>query len=50
MMNKRYQVTLREDVAELLEKLSLEKGVSKSAIVTLAIRNYAEAVKKVVQK
>lgn len=48
-MSKRIQITLKDDVAKLLEELSAEMGVTKSVVVTLAIQEYEkrkEQVKK----
>ena len=39
-MSRRLQVTLKDENYELVEKLSEELGVSKSTIVTLAIRDF----------
>ncbi|QYA34222.2 CopG family transcriptional regulator (plasmid) [Macrococcus psychrotolerans] len=37
---KRLQITLKDDVAKKLEILSVELGVSKSALITLALNEY----------
>ena len=39
-MSKRLQVTVKDEVYELVEKLSEELSVSKSAIITLAVQEY----------
>lgn len=39
-MSKRIQITLKDDVAKILEELALEMGVTKSVVVTLAIQEY----------
>ncbi|MDT0724465.1 CopG family transcriptional regulator [Staphylococcus aureus] len=39
-MSKRLQVTLKDDVAEKLEGLAKELGVSKSVVITLALQAY----------
>ncbi|TDM28959.1 CopG family transcriptional regulator [Macrococcoides canis] len=39
-MTKRLQITLKDDVAKKLEILSVELGVSKSALITLALNEY----------
>nr|WP_219495031.1 CopG family transcriptional regulator [Macrococcus sp. 19Msa1099]QYA34222.1 ribbon-helix-helix domain-containing protein [Macrococcus sp. 19Msa1099]QYA39031.1 ribbon-helix-helix domain-containing protein [Macrococcus caseolyticus]QYA77757.1 ribbon-helix-helix domain-containing protein [Macrococcus caseolyticus] len=39
-MMKRLQITLKDDVAKKLEILSVELGVSKSALITLALNEY----------
>ncbi|HHA6711572.1 TPA: CopG family transcriptional regulator [Staphylococcus aureus] len=39
-MNKRLQITMKEDVAEQLEKFAEKMGVSKSVIITLALQQY----------
>ncbi|QTQ09383.1 CopG family transcriptional regulator (plasmid) [Macrococcoides canis] len=40
MMNKRLQITMKEDVAKQLEKFAEKMGVSKSVIITLALQQY----------
>lgn len=37
---KKLQATLAQETFDILEKLSKKLGVTKSAIVTLAIKNY----------
>lgn len=44
-MSKRYQVTLKEDTAQKLEKLAKDLGLSKSAVITLALQMYHEEKK-----
>ena len=39
-MSKRLQVTVKDEVYELVEKLSAELIVSKSAIISLAVQEY----------
>ncbi len=39
-MSKRMQITLKDDVAETLEKVASDMGVTKSVVVTLAIQEY----------
>lgn len=39
-LSKRIQITLKDDVAKLLEQLSEEMGVTKSVVVTLAVQEY----------
>lgn len=39
-MSKRIQITLKDDVAETLEKVASSMGVTKSVVVTLAIQEY----------
>lgn len=39
-MSKRLQVTLKDDIAQKLEKISKELGVSKSVVITLALQAY----------
>jgi predicted transcriptional regulator len=39
-VSKRLQVTVKDEVYELVEKLSEELSVSKSAIITLAVQEY----------
>lgn len=41
-MSKRIQVTLKDSIAEELEKLSEDLGVSKSAVIALALQEYSE--------
>lgn len=43
---KRLTITLAESIYEDLEKLALAKGLSKSALITIAIRNIKEGEKK----
>ena len=45
-MTKRIQISLKEEVKDLLEKLADELSVSKSAIITLALRKYDEDIRK----
>lgn len=47
-MTKRIQITLKDDLATRLDKLSEELGVSKSVVITLALQKYEE--EKRVQK
>lgn len=44
-MTKRYQVTLKDDIAQKLEELADELGLSKSAVITIALKMYHEAKK-----
>ena len=44
-LTKRYQVTLKEDIAQKLEELANELGLSKSAVITLALQMYDEEKK-----
>ena len=44
-MTKRYQVTLKDDMAQKLEELAEELGLSKSAVITLALQMYYEEKK-----
>lgn len=39
-MGKRLQITLKDEVAESLEKVADELGVTKSLVITLAIQDY----------
>lgn len=39
-MSKRIQISLKDDIAKILEELSENMGVTKSVIVTLAIQEY----------
>lgn len=39
-MSKRLQISLKDDIAEMLEELSAEMGVTKSVIITLALQEY----------
>lgn len=39
-MSKRLQVTVKDEVSELVEKLATDLGVSKSVIITLAVQEY----------
>lgn len=39
-MSKRMQVTLKDDVAQKLEEIAKELGVSKSVVITLALQSY----------
>ncbi|MFZ8101166.1 CopG family transcriptional regulator [Staphylococcus arlettae] len=43
-MTKRIQVTLKDDMANRLNKLSEELGVSKSVVITLALQKYEEDI------
>lgn len=42
---KRLGITISPKILEDLEKLAKEKGLSKSAIITLAIENYKKGQK-----
>lgn len=45
MTSKKITMSLSEKTMEVLEKLAEEKGIKKSAIVALAIAEYAERQK-----
>lgn len=45
MAGKKVTMSMSERTLELLEKLSAEKGMKKSAIVALAVAEYAERQK-----
>lgn len=47
MRGLKYQITLKKDVSEKLEKLCQEKGLSKSGAISLAL---TELVKKEKEK
>jgi len=39
-VKKKYQITIPKPIAEQLEKVSKQKGLSKSILITLALENY----------
>lgn len=46
MAGKRYQFTVPEPIAEELEKVSKEKGMSKSIIISIALEEYLKTQRK----
>jgi Ribbon-helix-helix protein, copG family. len=50
MAGKKITMSLSEKTAEILERLANEKGMKKSAIVALALAEYAEKQKGVVHE
>lgn len=49
-MSKRIQISLKDDVAETLEELASNMGVTKSVIVTLAIQEYERKRNEIEEK
>jgi hypothetical protein len=45
--SKKIQITLRANVIEYLERFSVEKGLSKSAVITLALDRLQQSEKGV---
>lgn len=46
MAGRRYQFTVPEPIAEELEKISKEKGMSKSIIISIALEDYIKNQRK----
>jgi metal-responsive CopG/Arc/MetJ family transcriptional regulator len=46
MAGKKYQITIPEPIAEQLEKVSHEKGLSKSVLLAIALEEYLKNQRK----
>lgn len=46
MRGVKYQITLKGDIAERLERLAKEKGLSRSGAIALAISELTDKLKK----
>ncbi|MCX4270579.1 MAG: hypothetical protein OSJ62_18290 [Lachnospiraceae bacterium] len=50
MASKKITMSLSEKTIEILEKIAAEKGLKKSAVVALAVSEYADRQKGVVHE